>query len=110
MKKTLRAGLVAGVTGLAIAMTAGCSAEVSVGTDKDSKLTKAELQTSVAESLTDDLHVQVDGVTCNGGLELKVDATQVCELSVNGKTSRVDVTATDTEGRFNMHIPTGVSK
>ncbi|QRY47069.1 DUF4333 domain-containing protein [Mycolicibacterium boenickei] len=85
-RRTLAASMI-----VAAGLLGACSANVEFG--RTAGMSKDQLAKTVKEKLEADAGAKADSVTCDGGLEAKVGATQRCVLTAGG---RVGVTVTTT--------------
>ncbi|MEU6642354.1 DUF4333 domain-containing protein [Saccharomonospora sp. NPDC046836] len=85
-------GLKALLVACAVLATCGCSVTVRTGEPDEATVSKAELERSVTESLTEMAGQQPDAVECPGPIKAKVGETIRCVLTAGG--TRLGMTVT----------------
>ena len=115
----------------AIGVLAGCSGSFEVGTMSSApsssassssatstapavpEVSKKALEAAAKKQLQPQSDDPIDSVDCDGGLPVKVDATQTCTVTVGEDTYHATVTATEVNGTnvdFQIVIPPGQGK
>lgn len=93
---TIKAAMLCVLGAAALTLT-GCSKTIDTG----------ELQTKIEEGLVQQLGHGPYTVKCKGKLDAKDGATQECATKINDTWQKIDVTASDSDGKFRWELKPG---